>query len=551
VNRRILLGALAAIAALAAIWGAVVYVLDRDRDAATRELATERLQLLTTTAGTFATSLDGVRKDLTLAATLRESDLRAMLAVKQQYAALEVTTMADVTHIDGGLDEAVRLLAGPAFYRMRDTARRTPGELHISPGLSDSDDLAAWYRVFAIQPPGSSTVAQCLVDMRVLVAPPEVLRVGPSRLLVMSAHGVPAPASDTEITKALRTEVEAGVLHQLLDAAHAGRATTQMVAAHDAEQFGLPSAPAIAAAAPIRIDAGTPWVLVLVSSTQSLDARHAALVRRLAIDIAIGALLVLVTGAYIVRNARRAAALREELRHAEVLGRLTEKLLRTEKLATAGQFAAGIAHEIGSPLGVARGRAEMILLRGHADETDTKNVRAIVDRIDHVSKLIPQLLDYLRPNPSQMLQVDAKESLNLVADLLLPQARLRKIDIDVRVDAAISLRADPGQLQQVLVNLVMNAIDACEDGGRVMLSAARRGDGVALEVTDDGRGIAQEDRAHVFDPFFTTKKRGKGTGLGLWVVAQIARSHDAEIELDTSSSGTTVRLIWPVQERAA
>jgi signal transduction histidine kinase len=71
-------------------------------------------------------------------------------------------------------------------------------------------------------------------------------------------------------------------------------------------------------------------------------------------------------------------------------------------------------------------------------------------------------------------------------------------------------------------------------------------------VADDGHGIDPDDRAHIFDPFFTTKKRGKGTGLGLWVVAQVARAHDAEIELDTTrGTGTTVRIVWPALERAA
>ena len=675
--RRAVIGALVAIAGLSAVLLAVVYVLGRDREAAERELAQERLQVLASTARTFATSLDGIGKDLTLAAALRgesqsqevsERELRAMLAVKQQYVALDVRTeQGEPIVVSNGVSEPVLALARPVIARMLDTARHAPGELHISPGLSSNDDLPAWYRVVSIKPLDRVVAVAALIDMRLLVTPPDVLRLGPSRLLVMSAHGVPAPASDVEIANALKTEAETGVLHRLLDAARERRATSVKLDPTLARALGLPDAAAVAAAVPVDIDKGTPWVLLVVTSTQTLDARHAALVRRLALDIGIGLLLVLVAAAYVVRNARRSTELREKLRHAELLAHLTEKaekildhvpsgvlaiderdhvtarnrwfgdrdmigkpladvftaapaadtrvvtelvesarrartpmtlrrtrlslfgteayvtlhaiplenvfrdvamllviddesalqraedrLLRSEKLATAGQLAAGIAHEIGSPLGVARGRAEMVLLRGSVDEADAKNLRTILERIDHVSRLITQLLDYLRPQPSHVQPVDATQSLRVVAELLQPQASSRDVTLDVHTaPEATTLRADPGQLQQVLVNLVMNAIDACNEGGHVTLSCQRRSDAVVLEVADDGRGIDPDDRAHVFDPFFTTKKRGQGTGLGLWVVAQVARAHDAEIELDTTrGSGTTFRIVWPSLERA-
>jgi signal transduction histidine kinase len=99
----------------------------------------------------------------------------------------------------------------------------------------------------------------------------------------------------------------------------------------------------------------------------------------------------------------------------------------------------------------------------------------------------------------------------------------------------------------MVMNLVLNAIDACEAGGHVELRASTRDGNVVVEVVDDGHGIPRELQAQVFDPFFTTKKRGQGTGLGLWVVAQLVRAHGAEIELESArGSGTTVRIAWPV-----
>jgi signal transduction histidine kinase len=101
-------------------------------------------------------------------------------------------------------------------------------------------------------------------------------------------------------------------------------------------------------------------------------------------------------------------------------------------------------------------------------------------------------------------------------------------------------------VQQIIVNLVLNAIDACDKGGTVSLGAAKRDGAVALEVSDDGQGIPPELQTQVFDPFFTTKKRGQGTGLGLWVVAQLVRAQSAQIDLDSKPGrGTTVRVVWP------
>ena len=108
------------------------------------------------------------------------------------------------------------------------------------------------------------------------------------------------------------------------------------------------------------------------------------------------------------------------------------------------------------------------------------------------------------------------------------------------------MRANPDQIQQIMVNLTVNAIDACSSGGTVRLSSRVHEDRVVLEVTDDGHGISREHQKQVFDPFFTTKKRGQGTGLGLWVVAQLARQQAAEIELESAPErGTTVRVNWP------
>jgi signal transduction histidine kinase len=281
-------------------------------------------------------------------------------------------------------------------------------------------------------------------------------------------------------------------------------------------------------------------VLLLMSSTDALVAQQRVLVRRLLVGVAVALLLVVTTAIFLIRNARRTATLTERLQH-------LDRLLHSEKLATAGQLAAGIAHEIGTPLNVARGRAELTLARIGRDHPQSHSQQIIMDQVDHVIALIQQLLDYVKPQPAAVRRVDVGAAIGQVGELLAPQAAARRVSLRIDASHASFVRTDPGQLQQVLVNLTMNAIDACEPGGHVTLAVASSAGAAVIEVTDDGHGIPPDQRALVFDPFYTTKKRGQGTGLGLWVVAQLARVHAAEVDIATppTGTGTRVRVVWP------
>jgi two-component system, NtrC family, sensor histidine kinase HydH len=231
------------------------------------------------------------------------------------------------------------------------------------------------------------------------------------------------------------------------------------------------------------------------------------------------------------------------------LRRIEQRLLHSEKLVTAGQLAAGIAHEIGTPLNVARGRVELSLSHLGRDHSEADNQRVVIDQIDRVTRLIQQLLDYVRPAPATIQEVDLAHALQVVSDLLAPQATKRRVTLLIEVPSrAPRFRADPDQVQQIIVNLALNAVAACEAGGHVALRVRSSIDKVVLEIADDGHGIAREIQKQVFDPFFTTGKRGQGTGLGLWVVAQLVRAQSAEIELDSiPGQGTTFRVVWPVR----
>ncbi|HEY4239034.1 MAG TPA: HAMP domain-containing sensor histidine kinase [Kofleriaceae bacterium] len=518
-------------------------VLDRDREAAVQSFAHEKLAGLTEAAQDLGGNLSRVGDDLAVSALVPSQagspdaaarELEAIASVKRAYLSLDVQP-ADGARLHAIGPGAPAALATPLVDQLLATAARVPGELQISSGLSPADTEAAWYRVFARATPGGAAAA-AIVDMRQVVIPPRLLRAGASRLLVLSAHGVAAPVSDPSLAK-----LEDPALAKLVARAVDREPATARLDADAAAALGLPHVEAVAAAVPVPIDGGAPWVLALVASTDELSARHDALVRRMAIGGALCLVLLALATTYLVRTARREARLRERLD-------ADQRLLRSEKLATAGQLAAGIAHEIGTPLGIVRGRAELALGRLGAAHAEAPGLGVIVEQIDHVTRLISQLLAYARPGAAHRQPIDARAAIDGAIELLAPEAARKGVALE-RLDARGSVSADPGQLQQVLVNVIVNAIDACSAGGRVTV-AAHPGHGVVtLAIADTGHGIAPADRAQLFDPFFTNKKRGKGTGLGLWVVAELARIHGAELDVESAEGrGTTIAITWPASD---
>ncbi len=227
---------------------------------------------------------------------------------------------------------------------------------------------------------------------------------------------------------------------------------------------------------------------------------------------------------------------------------LERQLLRAEKLATVGVLTAGLAHEIGTPLGIIRVRTETLL--EHVSPSEARDLGSILGQIDRITTIIRQLLDFSREQPVDPRPTDVGAAAKTAGDLL--GWRLQQKSLALRILAEqgpLSLAADPDQLQQVLVNLLMNACDACAEGGHITIRSAReKGTNslIRLEVEDDGCGIPPEHLHAVFDPFFTTKKRGEGTGLGLTVVASIVRNHGGHVSITSAPKRkTTVVMVWP------
>jgi two-component system sensor histidine kinase HydH len=226
---------------------------------------------------------------------------------------------------------------------------------------------------------------------------------------------------------------------------------------------------------------------------------------------------------------------------------LENQLVRAEKLITVGVLAAGIAHEIGSPLAVIRGRAEQVLRA--VDPTRAEDLRVIIKHIDNIGSTIRKVLDFSRRQAIERQAVPLEVVVERARALLEWKSDAKGMRIEVAIEEDLPpLAADPDQLQQVFVNLLLNACDASREGDRVLVTARLTRDGlVQIEVVDRGCGIAPEHMNTVFDPFFTTKKRGEGTGLGLSIAASIVRNHGGQINLSSAvGKGTTATVVWPV-----
>ncbi|MFG0263085.1 MAG: sensor histidine kinase [Novipirellula sp. JB048] len=227
-----------------------------------------------------------------------------------------------------------------------------------------------------------------------------------------------------------------------------------------------------------------------------------------------------------------------------------ETIRHTDRLGTIGTLAAGVAHELGTPLNVVSGRAGLIASGKLSDEEILTSARTIKSESERMTAIIRQLLDFARQHPSPHESIDLAEVLSRTCDLMRPLARKSNVELDLQLsEHALIIGGDAGQMQQVLTNLIHNAIGAMPDGGTVDVSADidETKQQLWIEVRDTGNGIPAEHLSHVFEPFYTTKDVGEGTGLGLSIAYGIVREHGGEIKVDSiPGKGTAFRIHFPI-----
>jgi two-component system NtrC family sensor kinase len=232
---------------------------------------------------------------------------------------------------------------------------------------------------------------------------------------------------------------------------------------------------------------------------------------------------------------------------------LERRLRHSDKLATIGTLASGLAHEIGTPLNVIRGRAEHLL---HTDSNSPKTadgLEIIVSQIDRITKIVRMLLDFSSRRELARHPRDVREIIDATLNLLQTEAQRRRVLVIAELPAeSLMVKCEAGQLQQVFINLAINALDAMNEGGGTFRITVEKGGRpgqpqyLRLLFEDSGSGVADGDRERIFDPFFTTKEPGKGTGMGLAISQSIVREHDGAIEVERGPTGARFVVTLPL-----
>jgi two-component system NtrC family sensor kinase len=245
--------------------------------------------------------------------------------------------------------------------------------------------------------------------------------------------------------------------------------------------------------------------------------------------------------------------LREILKVHQELEAVQSQLVHTEKIASLGRMAAGVAHEINNPLAGILIYAELLQRDLADDDLHGENLAVIINQTMRCQQIVNRLLDFSRQTLGQRKLFDVNDVVHRGVELISHQAFFHNIKVMENLDPLLpQVVGDPGQLQQVFTNLLLNAADAMQGQGQITIASrpTPQGDGVILTFTDTGIGIPPEIQDKIFEPFFTTKPPGKGTGLGLSIVYGVLQRHGGTIEAESpAGGGTTFTIRLPLESQ--
>jgi signal transduction histidine kinase len=229
-----------------------------------------------------------------------------------------------------------------------------------------------------------------------------------------------------------------------------------------------------------------------------------------------------------------------------------DEVLRSEKLASVGKLAAGVAHEIGNPIGIILGYTEILRHNMNQQEENLDTLKRMENEIMRIDKIIRELLSFSRPSKTTLHSIQTNSLIEETVSLISHQKAFHAIELELKLQERLPpIMGDEQQFQQVMINLFINAMDAMPQGGKLTITTEPYSDGynpsgVRMIIRDTGVGIEKEHLNKIFDPFYTTKSPGKGTGLGLSVSLRIIESFGGKISVESSpEKGTTFTIILP------
>ena len=314
----------------------------------------------------------------------------------------------------------------------------------------------------------------------------------------------------------------------------------QRLSRAEAAQIGLPARTSMAGLAHVDGGDGRRWGVVVVASAARERDREKRALWRLVLGVLVASGLVLAFGGLALHNQRKELDLARELGMARVQRAGDEALARAARIATMGTFAMGIAHEMSTPLGVIVGRSEQLLGRVQGDERAVRGAQIILQQADRIQSIIRRFLDMARGGQPSLERADPAEVVRAAVASVEHRFAQAGVSLETDVPAAMPpVQCDRAVLEHAIVNLLLNACEACRPGERVDLAARCAAERVAFVVTDGGAGITPENAARAKEPFFTTKGPGKGSGLGLAIATEIAHSHRGELHIAPAEGGGT------------
>ncbi len=431
---------------------------------------------------------------------------------------------------------AVSLLA--YWDQLREADRSLEDLANAQATLAQGLSLALGERLAAVEREKAAGDARPRIEQvteQVLASISALERPGARRVFVRP------PAHDGWIGAADGRTVQAPALTVLPPSA-ASEPRAMLVSRPDAADLGLPPRTAVAGVA--RVDAGPlgTWHVGVVTTALVERDREKRAELRFVLVVVVATALVLAFGSAAVRRQRRQIELAHALEIAEIEKARDERLVTANKLATMGALASGIAHEVATPLGVIVARAEQVVARSDADERVRRAAEIIVAQTERIHAVIRGFLALARGQTPRLVESDPGELTGAAVGLVDHRFAKAGVALTSTIEPGLgTIACDPRMFEQVLVNLLLNACEACEAGGKVDVRVRRQDDRIAFVVEDDGAGIDDEAVLRATEPFFTTKP--EGTGLGLAITKEIVDHHGGTLVLKARPSGGTQAIV--------